>query len=102
MKLYILKHSKVLSGFYTSIMCCAAGSKEEAIVELLDGAGKYFDSCMEDHYIFSWSGATAFYGASEEELTEVAEIKLRFLEALKAELEEDLIETDKPYIQVSS
>lgn len=102
MKLYILEHSKVLAGFYTSIMCCAAGSKEEAITQLLDSAGKYFDACIKDCWVFSWSGETAYGGQDEDELAEIAKIKLQFLEALKAELEEDLTETDKPYIVVSS
>lgn len=99
MKLYILKHSKTLNGFYTSIMCCAAGSKEEAIAAMLDNAGKYFDACIRENYMFFWSGENAWGGDTEEEL---ADVKLKFLSTLNKELEADLFETDKPYIEVSS
>lgn len=102
MKLYILKHSRVLDGFYTSIMCCVAGSKEEAIVDLLVAAGKYFDAVGKESYFFNWSGEACYFGNSLDELTETARIKLDFLNALKEELEADLLETDKPYIGVTS
>lgn len=94
MKLYVLKHSKTLRGFYASIICCVAGFKEEAIVDMLDNAGKYFNACLNENYVFSWNG--------DDDAEVIADMKLEFLGALKKELEADLFETDKPYIEVSS
>ena len=98
MRLYILKYSKTLGGFYSSIFCCAAGSKEEAIASMLDYAGEYFDASNREYTFFNWSGETCYFGDSPEELADTARIKLEFLDTLKKELEADLTETDKPYI----
>ena len=99
MKLYILKHSKTLGGFYTSIICCVAGSREEAITDMLVNTGKYFDACLNDTHVFSWNGVVLF---RDDDAEVIADIKLKFLSTLRKELEADLFETDKPYIEVSS